>query len=70
MVMTPNNQGNFFKIDFRYNNSPEKGFLSVDQTPRKKLKGFLKVKNISSLFNFGEVIGEGSFGKVRLAMNR
>ena len=34
------------------------------------MNGFSKVKNITSVFNFGEVIGEGSFGKVRLAVNR
>lgn len=37
-------------------------------TPRKEFNGFKKINNIASLYTFGDVIGEGSFGKVRIAV--
>ena len=37
-------------------------------TPRKEFNGFKKIGSITSFYSFGEVIGEGSFGKVRLAV--
>lgn len=37
-------------------------------TPRKEFNGFKKINNIKSLYTFGDVIGEGSFGKVRIAV--
>lgn len=37
-------------------------------TPRKEFNGFKKINSIKSLYTFGDIIGEGSFGKVRLAV--
>lgn len=37
-------------------------------TPRKEFNGFKKIGSITSLYSFGDVIGEGSFGKVRIAV--
>lgn len=36
----------------------------------KDFKGFKKVKNIKSRYKIGRVLGEGSFGTVRIALHR
>ena len=38
-------------------------------TSRKSFNGFKKISAIDSFYTFGEVIGEGSFGQVRLAVD-
>lgn len=36
----------------------------------KDFRGFKKVKNIKDRYKIGRILGEGSFGQVRLAMHR
>lgn len=44
--------------------------VSINSMPTKYSRSFRKIEDIASFYTFGDVIGEGSFGQVRLVINK
>lgn len=61
----PDLDGNSLDISTKSRQPSSKGWTSA-----KTFNGFKKITAINNLYSFGEVIGEGSFGQVRLAVDK